>query len=189
MKLTKKIGVIGLGVGLAAITSAIYLSTAIAGKGNALKPCVETLKAAHKNTAIVQISNARDNDTQTDYVVYAVGAMDRPEYWEPLVAVNSGVCRILNADREDSDKPISNFVPPPIAEKLTSMILIRKIATLGGTKAFEDSLAKAAKESKKPLLMPTENYNSLKKLGVKIPANIKAFDGVPKPAQLEEDRH
>lgn len=189
MKLVHKLGAIAITGAMGAIASAIYLSTAIAGKTNALKPCTDTLTAAHKGMAIAQIATARDSKKDTDYVVFAVGAINAPAYWEPLVAVNSGVCRIVNGDRMDSDKPISNFTTPEIAEKLSSLVWIRKIATAGGKKQFEASLTNAVKESDKPLLMPSEIYNSLNKLGIKIPDKIKPFDGVPTPQQLGEDRH
>ena len=189
----KKLPKIAMVIGVSAIAltaaSAIYLSTAIAGKQTAIDPCVKTLKAASGDRKIVQIATATDQGKQTDYVVFSVGAMDKAGYWEPLISVNSGVCRLLNGDREDSDRPVSEFVSKDIAEKLTTLILIRKIATAGGKKKFEAALAGAAKESKNPLLMPVENYESLKKLKVAIPANIKPFSGVPKPEQVEIDRH
>lgn len=179
--------------GIAAISitfaSAVYLCTAIAGKGTAINPCIKTLKAASGNRKIVQIATATDQDKQTDYVVFAVGEIDKAGYWEPLVSVNSGVCRILNASRDDEDHPVSEFVSKDIAEKLTTLVLIKKIDKSGGKKQFEAALAYAATHSKKPLLMPVENYNSLKKLGVKIPANIKPFSGIPTPKQVEEERH
>jgi hypothetical protein len=169
--------------------SIAILRVAVASKETALKPCLETLSAVSGDKVIAQIASTTDQDKATDYVVLSVGALDKPGYWEPFVSVNSGVCRILNGDRDDSDHPISEFVPQSTAEKLTALVLIRKIKQTGGIKQFETALSNVALHSKKPLLMPVENYNSLKKMGVKIPPNVKPFDGVPDPKNLEEERH
>jgi hypothetical protein len=186
----KKICMIGGLSSLALVIGSVaVLRVAVANKESALKPCLETLKAVSSNKAIAQIASAVDQDKATDYVVYSVGSLDKAGYWEPLLAINSGVCRILNADREDSDHPISEFVPQAIAEKLTALLLIKKIELTGGKQKFEAALSDVASKSKKPLLMPAENYKSLKKMGVKIPSNVKPFDGVPDPKQVEEERH
>jgi hypothetical protein len=188
-KVPKVVRVIGISAIALTITSAVYLRVAIAGKDTAIDPCFKTLKAASGDRKIAQVASATDHSKQTDYVVFTVGDIDKAGYWEPLVSVNSGVCRILNANREDEDHPVSEFVSKEIAEKLTTLVLIKKIEKSGGKKAFEASLAAAAKNSKKALLMPVENYDSLKKIGIKIPDNIKPFNGIPTPKQLEEERH
>jgi hypothetical protein len=160
----------------------------IGQKNEPLRPCLEMLKGDSKaKIPYVRLAHYEDGPTETDYYVYSVGQMGLTAYWEPLISVNSGVCRILNGARNESDRPFGEFVSPAIAKKLTIAVIERKFEAMGGKTQFEKMLAEDVAKSKKHVLMPNENYEALKQLGVKIPANVKPFDGVPNPKQLEEE--
>jgi hypothetical protein len=157
--------------------------TVIGQKNEPLKPCLAEFETAKKT--YVRLAHYETKDT--DYYVYSVGAMTKPGYWEPLISVQSGVCRILNAKRDDSDHPLSEFVEPEIAKKLAVAAIERKFKAMGGKDKFEKLLVDEAANSKKPLLIPTEEYEALKQLEVKMPPNVKPVDGVPDPKQVEEE--
>ena len=159
--------------------------TVIGQKNEPLRPCLAQFDQAKRT--YVRLAYVEANEI--DYYVYSVGQMTKPGYWEPLIEVQSGVCRILNAKRENSDHPLHEFVEPAVAKKLAVAVIERKFKSMGGKEAFEAMLAAEAKGAKKPLLIPTEDYEALKTLGVKLPSNVKPFDGVPKPSQVEEERH
>ena len=179
----KKIGIGFLMVLVTAGLSLLIARTVIGQKNEPLRPCLAEFEQAKKT--YVRLAHVESNDI--DYYVYSVGKMIQPGYWEPLIEVQSGVCRILNVKRDDSDHPLSEYVDPAIAKKLAVLVIERKIAAMGGKEAFEASLAEEAKGKKKPLLIPTEYYEALKSLNVKMPLNVKPFDGVPKPSQVEEE--
>lgn len=179
----KKIG-IGFFILLGAtVVSILVARTVIGQKNEPLRPCLAEFEQAKQT----YVRLAHHEGKEIDYYVYSVGRMSEADYWEPLIEVQSGVCRVLNANRDDSDHPLSEYVEPAIAKKLVTSVIERKFKALGGQKKFEATLAEEAKASKKPLLMPRENYEALKSLGVKIPANVKPFDGVPEPSQVEEE--
>jgi hypothetical protein len=180
----KKIGIGLLVLIVSAGVSLLVARTVIGQKNEPLRPCLAEFEQAKKS--YVRLAHYEANDI--DYYIYSVGKMTQPGYWEPLIEVQSGVCRILNAKRDDSDHPLSEYVDPAIAKKLAVAVIERKIEAMGGKKAFEAMLAAEAKGKKKPLLMPTEYYEALKSLKVKIPPNVKPFDGVPKPSQVEQER-
>jgi hypothetical protein len=179
----KKIGV-GLLILILSAGLALLVARVVIGQKNApLRPCLAEFEQAKKT--YVRLAHVEQGDV--DYYVYSVGKMTQPGYWEPLIEVQSGVCRVLNAKRDDSDHPLSEYVDPAIAKKLAVAAIERKLEAMGGKKVFEAQLAADAKGKKKPLLIPTEYYEALKSLGVKIPPNVKPFDGVPNPSQVEEE--
>jgi hypothetical protein len=178
---------IGIGFFMVLVTAGLSLliaRTVIGQKNEPLRPCLAEFEQAKKS----YVRLAHYEATDIDYYVYSVGKMTKPGYWEPLIEVQSGVCRILNAKRDDSDHPLSEYVDPAIAKKLAVAVIERKFEAMGGKKAFEAMLEAEAKGKKKPLLIPTEYYEALKSLNVKMPPNVKPFDGVPKPNEVEEER-
>jgi hypothetical protein len=179
----KKIGIGLLVVMGSAGLSLLIARTVIGQKNEPLKPCLAEFEQAKKS--YVRLAHVESSDI--DYYLYSVGNMTKPGYWEPLIEVQSGVCRILNAKRDDSDHPLSEYVEPAIAKKIAIASIERKLKAMGGKEAFETMLAAEAKGKKKPVLIPTEEYEALRTLNVKMPSNVKPFDGVPNRKQLEEE--
>jgi hypothetical protein len=176
---------IGLLVLIVSAGVSLFVARTVIGmKNEPLRPCLDQFEQAKKS--YVRLAHVESNDI--DYYLYSVGSMTKPGYWEPLIEVQSGVCRVLNEKRDDSDHPLHEFVEPAIAKKIAVQSIERKFKAMGGKEAFEAMLAAEAKGKKKPLLMPTEEYEALQTLGVKLPSNLRPFDGVPKPSQVEEER-
>jgi hypothetical protein len=192
----KKFGkrvVIGLMVLASSAAIAILIGRAVIGQNMApLKPCLAQITKGIQQSSdrpnYVELASLEDKATEAKYYVYSVGPMSAPGYWEPVIKVQSGICRVLTK-RDDRDHLISEYVAQPFAGQLNKMVLSRKIKTMGGPIILQKELEKEAAASKKNLFMPRETYDAMDAMGVKLPAKVKPIDHIPSYKDLEEDRH
>jgi hypothetical protein len=191
-KFGKRVG-IGLMVLASSAAIAILVGRAVIGQNMApLKPCLtqitKGIPQSNDRPNYVELASLEDKATESKYYVYSVGPMSAPGYWEPVIKVQSGICRVLTK-RDDRDHLISEYVAQPIAKQLNKMALSRKIKTMGGPMVLQQELEKEAAAAKKVLYMPQETYDAMVEIGVKPPAKVKPIDYVPSYKDLEEDRH
>jgi hypothetical protein len=191
-KVGKRIG-IGLTVLMTSAAIAILVARTVIGQNMApLKPCFDQITKGIQQSSdrpnYVELASLEDKTTESKYYVYSVGPMTAPGYWEPVIKVQAGVCRVLTK-RDDRDHLISEYVAQPLAGQLNKIALARKIKTMGGPMVLQRELEKEAAAAKKTLFMPQETYDAIVANGVKLPAKVKPIDHIPSYKDLEEDRH
>jgi hypothetical protein len=123
----------------------------------------------------------RVKQTQTTYYLLRTDKPNQDYYHAPVVSLRDGACQLLTPRQNGSPVPLTSVMDPAIAQRLMVDAFKKIIQEAGGLEAFEQGFMEEFKKNNKPLLMPSESYYALKKLGVKLPDNIKPFDGMPTP--------
>jgi hypothetical protein len=137
-----------------------------------IKPCTTKLGAVYF------FAKQQVKQTQTDYYLLRTDKPNQDYYHAPVVSLRNGACQLLTPRQNGSPVPLTSVMDPKIAEKLMVDAFKVIIKEAGGLEAFEQGFMEEFKKNNKPLLMPSESYYALKKLGVKLPDNIKPFDGM-----------
>jgi hypothetical protein len=123
----------------------------------------------------------RVKQTQTTYYLLKTDKPNQDYYHAPVVSLRNGACQLLTPRQNGSPVPLTSVMDPAIAQKLMVDAFKKIIKEAGGIEAFEQGFMEEFKKNNKPLLMPSESYYALKKLGVKLPENIQPFDGMTTP--------
>jgi hypothetical protein len=123
----------------------------------------------------------RVKQTQTTYYLLKTDKPNQDYYHAPVVSLRNGACQLLTPRQNGSPVPLTSVMDPAIAQKLMIDAFKKIIKEAGGIEAFEQGFMEEFKKNNKPLLMPSESYYALKKLGVKLPENIQPFDGMTTP--------
>lgn len=140
-----------------------------------IQPCTTKLGTVYF------FAKQRVKQTQTTYYLLKTAKPNQDYYHAPVVSLQNGACKLLTPRQNGSPVPLTSVMDPAIAQKLMVDAFAKIIREAGGIEAFERGFMEEFKKNNKPLLMPSESYYALKKLGVKLPENIQPFDGMTTP--------
>jgi hypothetical protein len=140
-----------------------------------IQPCTKKLGTVYF------FAKQRVKQTQTTYYLLKTDKPNQDYYHAPVVSLRDGACQLLTPRQNGSPVPLTSVMDPAIAQKLMVDAFEKIIKEAGGIEAFERGFMEEFKKNNKPLLMPSESYYALQKLGVKLPANIQPFDGMTTP--------
>ncbi len=112
--------------------------------------------------------------------LYWVRSKNADDVMQPLIALKDGECQVLNPLVDGSEVPLVSVIDPEIAKALAIANYRQIFEQVGGKEKFEAGLHQYAAQSEpETFWMPTENYEALKELGVKLPANAKPTATTP----------
>jgi hypothetical protein len=144
-----------------------------------IQPCTTKLGTVYF------FAKQRVKQTQTTYYLLKTDKPNQDYYHAPVVSLRNGACQLLTPRQNGSPVPLTSVMDPAIAQKLMVDAFEKIIGEAGGIEAFERGFVEEFKKNNKPLLMPSESYYALKKLGVELPENIQPFDGMTTSNQAQ----
>ncbi len=147
-----------------------------------IQPCTTKLGTVYF------FAKQRVKQTQTTYYLLKTDKPNQDYYHAPVVSLQDGACKLLTPRQNGSPVPLTSVMDPAIAQELMVDAFKKIIKEAGGIEAFEQGFMEEFKKNNQPLLMPSESYYALKKLGVKLPDNIKPFDGMPTPERTQPNQ-
>ncbi len=162
---------------VASLTGMMHFSAGVSAEDlpPEIKPCTKKLGTVYF------FAKQRVKQTQTAYYLLRTDKPNQDYYHAPAVSLRNGACQLLTPRQNGSPVPLTSVMDPEIAQKLMVDAFKKIIKEAGGLEAFEQGFMEEFKKNNKPLLMPSESYYALKKLGVQLPDNIRPFDGMPTP--------
>ncbi len=160
---------------VASLTGMMHFSAGVSAEDlpPKIKPCTTKLGTVYF------FAKQQVKQTQTAYYLLRTDKPNQDYYHAPVVSLRNGACQLLTPRQNGSPVPLTSVMDPEIAQKLMVDAFKKIIKEAGGLEAFEQGFMEEFKKNNKPLLMPSESYYALKKLGVKLPDNIRPFDGMP----------